>query len=76
MTDLHMDNMTLAQAAANPLGGRIERIAGSLLAPLADWRRRARGRAELARLSERELYDIGISAADRSVELAKPFWRV
>lgn len=39
------------------------------------WRRRARERADLARFSERELRDIGISAADAWREVNKPFWR-
>jgi uncharacterized protein YjiS (DUF1127 family) len=38
------------------------------------WRRRARERAELARMSEAELHDIGITSADRWVEINKPFW--
>jgi uncharacterized protein YjiS (DUF1127 family) len=39
------------------------------------WLRRLRERAELARFSERELRDIGVTAADADVELSKPFWR-
>ncbi len=39
------------------------------------WRRRARGRAELARMSERELHDIGLSRAAADHEVGKPFWR-
>lgn len=47
----------------------------SLAAKLALWRQRARGRAELARLGERELHDIGVSRAEASVEANKPFWQ-
>lgn len=47
----------------------------SLILRLGDWRRRARGRAELARLSERELRDIGLTPAEALREYAKPFWR-
>ncbi len=39
------------------------------------WRRRARGRAALAQMSDRDLLDIGITRADVARESAKPFWR-
>ena len=42
---------------------------------LRTWRRRARERAELARMSDAELHDIGISSTDRWAEINKPFWR-
>ncbi len=47
----------------------------SLLDTLRLWRRRARERAELARFSERELHDIGLSRADALQEIGKPMWR-
>ena len=39
------------------------------------WQRRRRERGELARLSDRELYDFGASRSDAMAELNKPFWR-
>lgn len=39
------------------------------------WRRRAREKAELARLDERALRDIGRTQAEVQRELDKPFWR-
>jgi uncharacterized protein YjiS (DUF1127 family) len=39
------------------------------------WRERARSRHELAQWSERELHDIGVSAASVADEINKPFWR-
>lgn len=42
---------------------------------LEEWRRRDRDRAELARLSEAELHDIGVTSAERWAEISKPFWR-
>jgi uncharacterized protein YjiS (DUF1127 family) len=39
------------------------------------WRRRRRDRAELARLDDRALLDIGISRADAEFLINKPFWR-
>jgi uncharacterized protein YjiS (DUF1127 family) len=39
------------------------------------WRRRARERDFLNRMSDHELKDIGITRADANREVAKPFWR-
>jgi uncharacterized protein YjiS (DUF1127 family) len=39
------------------------------------WRRRERERGELARMSEMELHDIGVTSAERWAEINKPFWR-
>jgi uncharacterized protein YjiS (DUF1127 family) len=47
----------------------------SILETLREWRRRARGRAELAALDERMLRDIGLSPADAEFPASKPFWR-
>jgi uncharacterized protein YjiS (DUF1127 family) len=42
---------------------------------LAEWRRRSRERAALARLDMRDLRDIGLTPADAAREINKPFWR-
>lgn len=39
------------------------------------WRQRYRDRWELARWTERDLHDIGLSPSDIAHELEKPFWR-
>ena len=39
------------------------------------WRQRYRERQELARWTERDLHDIGLSRSDIAYEIAKPFWR-
>jgi uncharacterized protein YjiS (DUF1127 family) len=39
------------------------------------WRQRYRDRRELARWSDRDLHDIGISWSDVAYEAEKPFWR-
>lgn len=39
------------------------------------WRRRERERVELARMSDAELHDIGVTSAERWVEINKPCWR-
>ena len=41
----------------------------------AEWRRRARSRAELAQMSDRDLRDIGLTRPEVEHEWAKPFWR-
>jgi uncharacterized protein YjiS (DUF1127 family) len=47
----------------------------SVRAALALWRDRMRYRRELARMSERELSDIGVSRSQIAGEINKPFWR-
>ena len=59
--------------------GAIARAGGRALAwlysCLAEWYRRSRSRAELARFSPRMLRDIGITPGDLERECDKPFWR-
>jgi uncharacterized protein YjiS (DUF1127 family) len=50
-------------------------VAGRVLATFREWRRRAYGRAELARLDDRMLRDIGLTRADAEFLSNKPFWR-
>ena len=56
---------------ARPRHGMLTR-AGALLGL---WAERMRERTQLARLSERDLRDIGLTLADVDRLLAKPFWR-
>jgi uncharacterized protein YjiS (DUF1127 family) len=39
------------------------------------WQQRYRDRRELARWTESDLHDIGVSRSDIAHELEKPFWR-
>ena len=50
-------------------------MAGRTLATFREWRRRARDRAELARLDDRMLKDIGLNRGDAEFLSNKPFWR-
>ena len=50
-------------------------VIGRFFATLRQWRRRAHDRAELARLDDRMLRDIGINRADAEFLSNKPFWR-
>lgn len=47
-----------------------------MLARLDLWRRRARERRDLLRMSELQRHDIGITRVDVWREVNKPFWRV
>jgi uncharacterized protein YjiS (DUF1127 family) len=58
------------RARHGPLGG-----ARRVLARLREWRRRACDRAQLARLDDRMLRDIGLTRADAEFLSNKPFWR-
>ena len=45
------------------------------VAAFREWRRCARSRAELVRLDDRALRDIGLTRAEVLREIDKPFWR-
>ena len=60
-----------ARRAAHSAGTAAPRLFGAL----REWRRRSKGRAQLASLDDRMLKDIGISRADADVLANKPFWR-
>ena len=51
----------------------------SILAEVADtvhvWRQRYEARRELARWSDRDLHDIGVSSSEAMYEASKPFWQ-
>ena len=48
---------------------------GGLGETLQLWRDRYQSRHELARWSERDLHDLGLSRGDVAYEIDKPFWR-
>jgi uncharacterized protein YjiS (DUF1127 family) len=48
---------------------------GQLGETLHVWRERQLQRRQLAKLSERDLHDIGLSWSDIAFEAKKPFWR-
>jgi uncharacterized protein YjiS (DUF1127 family) len=57
----------------------INRHGSGLWAQVSDtfhvWRQRQRQRRELARWTDRDLHDVGISWSDIVRETEKPFWR-
>jgi uncharacterized protein YjiS (DUF1127 family) len=52
------------RASPGPRSGRLTRFVDGALAAVRDWRKRERGRRELAALDERTLHDIGLSRSD------------
>lgn len=49
-------------------------LAARLCAIVREWQRRARGRRELAMLTQHEIRDLGYSNCDVRAETAKWFW--
>ena len=56
------------RTSSGSLGERLARLVHT-------WQRRARDRAQLERLDERMLRDIGLDRLAAMSEAAKPFWR-
>ena len=56
-------------------GQTAEWLAPMLVETLHLWLQRYRDRQELARWTDRDLHDIGVSRSDIEYELEKPFWR-
>lgn len=70
--------MTVAQSICRPLQAGAEprrHTLSDLVALFKEWHCRARGRAELAALNDRELHDIGVTRYEARREIGKPFWR-
>jgi uncharacterized protein YjiS (DUF1127 family) len=51
------------------------RFFGQISETFHTWRERQQSRRELARWSERDLHDVGLSRSDIVFEAEKPFWR-
>jgi uncharacterized protein YjiS (DUF1127 family) len=54
---------------------RLSGFLSAVRATLREWRRRRKGRLELARLDDRMLRDIGLTRVDAEYEINKPIWR-
>ena len=68
---LHIDTRpTVARA-----GGSLGSVAKRLFALVRAWQARNRQRREAARLTARDLADIGLTRDQLQFELSKPFWR-
>ena len=65
-----MSTMTLDTITPRPDRLRWRQVRQTIV----EWRRRARSRAELSRLGDRSLHDLGISRVTANLEASKPFW--
>ena len=66
--------LSLATAPAHS-GRRLVEAAARLGRILNEWRDRARGRREIAKLDHRAARDLGVSLGQMQFEAQKPFWR-
>ncbi len=67
--------LTLRIPASRPVAFYLARKLRALTGLLHTWTARARQRRTLARLDFRLLQDVGITPADRAIEVGKPFWQ-
>ena len=74
MTAIHSQSPRSRVRQHNAVGA-LNDAANQFVATLREWRRRTRGRAELAELDDRMLKDIGLTRADAEFLSNKPFWR-
>lgn len=78
MATLVHPSLTNCQAFSGPSGVATTRQPGlfaRLTATLETWRRRSTELRELARMTDRELRDLGLSSADVWHEIRHPVWR-
>lgn len=68
------DNNHISRCLPNDKGAVIN-LYKNVLRVFNRWIERAYQRQQLAKLDDRMLKDIGVSRADASNEIAKPFWR-
>ena len=66
-----MTIFSVADLREHPTESILARVPGTL----ALWRKRARERAEIAKLSARDARDLGIDPGVLAYEANKPFWR-
>lgn len=67
----HRSDLPAASAGGGPFNGN---VLSRLARRLEVWGERRRSRAVLARLTDRELADIGISRGQADFEASRPFW--
>jgi uncharacterized protein YjiS (DUF1127 family) len=74
MTVIHWQE-PLGRVRHHPARPASRSVGSRVAATVREWRRRVRGRAELAELDDRMLKDIGLTRADAEFLSNKPFWR-
>ncbi|MBM3621237.1 MAG: hypothetical protein FJX20_11160 [Alphaproteobacteria bacterium] len=66
-----MTIFTVADLRDHPAESIVERVSGTL----ALWRKRARERTELTKITARDARDLGLDPGILAIEASKPFWR-
>jgi uncharacterized protein YjiS (DUF1127 family) len=66
---------TLSRRDAIPIANAILSLSKKIAETVREWQCRARSRGDLMALSERELWDVGLTRVDAEREANKPFWR-
>ncbi len=66
-----MSIFTVADLRDQPTDSILSRVPGTF----ALWRKRARERAEMTKLSVRDARDLGLDPGTLAYEASKPFWR-
>jgi uncharacterized protein YjiS (DUF1127 family) len=61
---------------SNHAHGNREYVVERVRRAVDTWLVRAKGRRQLARMTEYQLQDIGLTAATRDQEASKPFWQL
>lgn len=73
--DTRHDFEAIRRRAAELRRQAIDGAITAIVCRLTLWARRLSGRAELSRLSARDLRDIGVTEYEVRRECAKPFWK-
>lgn len=63
-----------ARVDGREFAGALQRFAANVFTTVLEWQERARQRRRLSELDDRMLKDIGLTRADVSREVEKPFW--
>ena len=75
MTNAYGASSEIRRKTVSGFDNRLVRGLGRIIDTVLAWQDRAKGRAELRRLNDRMLRDIGISRVDAYRESSKPFWK-
>ncbi len=65
---------TVSRGSRLTIADALPMLRRRLVETVQEWRRRASLRADLMRLSERDLWDLRLTQADAEREASKPFW--
>ena len=66
---------TVSRASGLTIADALAVLRRRLIETIKEWRRRARSRSDLGRLSDRDLWDLRLTRADAEREASKSFWQ-